>query len=58
MFLLRLVGQNAANCGNRKKFYYGFTTSEESNHNIMYKIAMRLYKIWDKRKTMIYEHFI
>ena len=24
MFLLRLVGQNAANRGNRKKSYYGF----------------------------------
>ena len=24
MFLLRLVGQNAAKRGNRKKFYYGF----------------------------------
>ena len=38
MFLPRLVGQNAANRGNRKKSYYGFTTTHQSNHNILYKI--------------------
>ena len=37
MFWIRLVGQNAANRGNRKKFYYGFTTTQQSNHNMLYK---------------------
>lgn len=37
MFLLRLVGQNAANRGNRKYFYYRFTTTDESDHNMLYK---------------------
>ena len=50
MFLLRLVGQNAANRGNRKKSYYGFTTAEKSNHNIMYKTPICLYKIWYNRE--------
>ena len=36
MFLFRFVGQNAVNRGNRNYFYYGFTTSHESNHNILY----------------------
>ena len=37
MFWLRLVEQNAANRGNRKKSYYGFTTTQQSNHNMLYK---------------------
>ena len=36
MFLLRLVGQNAANRGNRKKSYYGFTTTHWSDCKGMY----------------------
>ena len=45
MFLLRLVGQNAANRGNRKKSYYGFTTNHQSNHNMLYKYKYGLCKI-------------
>ena len=37
MFWPRLVEQNAANRGNRKKSYYGFTTTQQSNHNMLYK---------------------
>lgn len=39
----------AATCwakrSNRKKTYYGFTTIHQSNHNIMYKTRVCLYKI-------------
>ena len=57
MFWLRLVGQNAANRKKKKKSYYGFTTTEESNYNIMYK-SQYCYTICSIiGNAMIYVHF-
>ena len=57
MFLLRLVGQNAANRGNRKKFYYGFTTTEKSNHNMLYKRQYCYTRCGIIGNAMIYVHY-
>ncbi len=45
MFWMQLVWQNAANRGNRKKSYYGFATTHESNHNMLHKNSCGIYKI-------------
>ena len=58
MFLLRLVGQNAAKRGNRKKFYYGFTTTHQSNRNMLYKRQYCYTRCSIIGKAMIYVHYI
>ena len=57
MFLLRLVGQNAANRGNRKKFYYGFTTTHQSKHNMLYKGQCYYTRCSIIGNAMIYVHY-
>ena len=57
MFLLRLVGQTAANRGNRKKSYYGFTTTEKSNNNLLYKMQYCYTRCGIIGNAMIYVHY-
>ena len=43
-------GQIAADGDHNTFYYYDFTTTEKSNHNIMYKTPICLYKIWYNRE--------